>query len=211
MPKTGIEGGPQDHGADVFRSGGFEDVRAAAGAVAHVVAHQVGNDGGVAGIVFRNAGFDFAHQVGAHVGSLGIDAAAQLGEERDQRRAKAKAHQLIGNVLRILQSAEEEEEGAHAEQGEADHHHAGDGSPTQGDLQGLAQAGTGSAGGADIGADGDKHAGVAGKTGTDGADQEADDDFARQRRGKVGKLVAHKEGNGQHHGQRGDGACIGAT
>ena len=78
----------------------------------------------------------------------------------------------------------------------------------QGNLQGLAEAGTGSAGGADIGPDGDEHAGVAGETGADGADQEADDHFARQRRGKVGKLVAHKEGNGQHHGQRGDGGVL---
>ena len=203
-----IERGPQNHGADIFRCGRFEDVRAAAGAVAHVVAHQVGDDGRVARIVFGDAGLDFAHQVGAHVGRLGIDAAAELGEERDQRRAKAKADQLIRNVLRILQSAEEEEQAAHAEQREADDHQAGDGAAAQGDLQGAAEAGAGGAGGADVGADGDEHAGVAGETGADGADQKADDHFARQRRGKVGKLVAHKEGDGEHHGQRGDGGVL---
>ena len=78
----------------------------------------------------------------------------------------------------------------------------------QGNLQRLAETGTSSAGGADIGADGDEHAGVAGKTGTDGADQEADDHFSRQRCGEVGKLIAHKEGNGKHNGQGGNGRIL---
>jgi hypothetical protein len=100
-----IESGAQNHGADVFRRRGFKDVRAAAGAIAHIVAHQVRNHRGVPRIVFRDAGLHLAHQVRAHVGSLGVDATAQLGEERHQRSAKAKADQLIGNVLRVLQPA----------------------------------------------------------------------------------------------------------
>ena len=203
-----IERGAQNHGADVFRRRGFKDVRAAAGAVAHIVAHQVRDHRRVPRIVFRDAGLHLAHQVRAHVRSLGVDATAQLGKKRHQRSAKAKADQLVRNVLRILQPAKKEEEAAHAEQGEADDHHAGNRAPVQGNLQGLAEAGTGGAGGADIGANGNKHAGVAGKTGADGADQEADHHLARQRSGKVGKLVAHKEGNGQHHGQRGDGRVL---
>ena len=43
--------------------------------------HVVGNGGGVAGIVFRDARLDLAHQVGAHVGCLGVDAASHTGEE----------------------------------------------------------------------------------------------------------------------------------
>ena len=203
-----IESRAQNHGADVFRRRGLKDVRATAGAIAHVVAHQVRNHRGIARIVFRDAGLHLAHQVRAYVGSLGVDAAAQLGEERHQRSAKAKADQLIRNVLRIRQSAKKEEQAAHSEQREADDHHAGDRTPVQRDLQGLAQAGTGSTGGANIGTNGDEHAGVAGKTGADGADQEADHHLARQRSRKVRKLVAHKEGNSQHHGQRGDGRVL---
>ena len=107
MPKTGIERRAEDHGADVFGGGGLEDVRAAAGAVADVVANQVSDDGGVAGVVLGDAGFDFADQVGADVGGLGVDAAAELGKERDQRGAKAEADQLIGRGLGMLEAAEE--------------------------------------------------------------------------------------------------------
>ena len=56
---------------------GLEQVGAHAGAVADVVAHVVGDGGGVAGVVLGNAGLDLADQVGAHVGGLGEDAAAR--------------------------------------------------------------------------------------------------------------------------------------
>ena len=98
--EDGVESGAEDHGADVFGGGGLEDVGATAGAVADVVADEVGDDGGVAGIVFGDAGFDFADEVGAYVGGLGVDAAAELGEERDERGAEAEADELIGDVLR---------------------------------------------------------------------------------------------------------------
>ena len=48
----------------------------AASAVAHVVANEIRDHGGVARVVFRDAGFDLAHKVRAHIGCLGIDAAA---------------------------------------------------------------------------------------------------------------------------------------
>ena len=203
-----IEGRAQDHGADVFRGRGFEDVRATAGAVAHVVTDQVGDDGGIPRIVFRDAGLHLAHQVSADVGSLGVDAAAKLGKERHQRRAKTKPDQLVGNVLRVLQSAKEVEQAADPEQGEADDHQAGNGAAVQGNLQGAAQAGPGGAGGADVGPDGDEHARVTGEPRADRADQKADDHLAGQRGGKVRKLVAHKESDGQHHGQGGDGGVL---
>ena len=62
-----------DDGDDV----GLEQVGGHAGAVAHVVAHVVGDGGGVAGVVLGDARLDLAHQVGAHVGRLGEDAAAR--------------------------------------------------------------------------------------------------------------------------------------
>ena len=69
---------------------GLEQVGGHAGAVADVVAHVVGDDGGVAGVVLGDAGLDLAHQVGAHVGALGEDAAAEPGEDGDQRAAEAQ-------------------------------------------------------------------------------------------------------------------------
>ena len=206
--EDGEERRAQDHGADVLSGGGLEDVRAAAGAIAHVVADQVGDDGGVAWIVLGNAGLDFADQVGADVGRLGVDAAAELCEEGDQGCAEAEADQLIGGGLRMLQAAEEEEEHADAEQRERDDHQAGNGAAAQGGLESAAQAGAGSAGRADIGPDGDEHAGKAGEPGTDGADQKADDDLVGEGSGERREPVSNKEEYGKHHGNDGDGAVL---
>src|SRR3989449_10537953 len=59
--------------------------------VAHVVTDGVGDGGGVAGVVLGDAGFQLAHEVGADVGGLGVDAAAYAGEQRDGRRAHREA------------------------------------------------------------------------------------------------------------------------
>jgi hypothetical protein len=63
----------QRHGGDQRDGVGLEQVGGHAGAVAHVVAHVVGDHRRVARVVFGDAGFHLAHQVGAHVGALGED------------------------------------------------------------------------------------------------------------------------------------------
>ena len=85
----------EQHGGDQRHRVGLEQVRGHAGAVAHVVADVVGDHGRVARVVFGNAGFDLAHQVGADVGALGEDAAAQSREDGDQRAAEGQAHQRV--------------------------------------------------------------------------------------------------------------------
>ena len=87
-----VDGDAQDHGADVLGGGGLEQVGAAAGAVADVVAHEVRDHGRVAGIVLGDALLDLADEVGAHVRGLGVDAAAELGEEGHEAGAEAEAH-----------------------------------------------------------------------------------------------------------------------
>ena len=72
---------------------GLEEIGGHAGAIADVVADVVGDHGRVARIVFGDAGFDFADEVGADVGGLGEDAAAETGEDRDQRAAEREADQ----------------------------------------------------------------------------------------------------------------------
>ena len=71
----------------------FEQVGGHAGAIADVVADVVGDDGRVARIVFGNARFDFADEVGADVGGLREDAAAETREHRDERAAEREADQ----------------------------------------------------------------------------------------------------------------------
>ena len=74
---------------------GLEQVGGHAGAVADVVADVVGDHRGVAGIVLRNAGLDLADEVGADVGGLGEDAAAETREDRDQRSAEGQRDQRL--------------------------------------------------------------------------------------------------------------------
>ena len=81
----------QDHRADVLGGGRLEQVGAAAGAVADVVADEVRDDARVAGIVLGDALLDLADEVGADVGGLGVDAAAELGEQGDERGPEAEA------------------------------------------------------------------------------------------------------------------------
>ena len=87
--------GRQHHGGDHGDGVGLEQVGRHAGAVADVVADVVGDGGGVARVVLGDAGLDLADQVAADVGALGEDAAAETGEDRDQRGAEAERDQRV--------------------------------------------------------------------------------------------------------------------
>src|SRR3546814_17853816 len=56
-----------------------------AGAIADVIAHIVGDYGRVAGVVLGNARLDLADEIGADIGGLGEDAAAEAREDRNER------------------------------------------------------------------------------------------------------------------------------
>ena len=101
---------------------GLEEVGRHAGAVADVVAHVVGDGGRIAGVVLGDAGLDLADQVGAHVGRLGEDAAADPHEQGQQRAAEAEADQDRGGVFWKMSTIT-----VAAEQAEADAEQAGDG------------------------------------------------------------------------------------
>ena len=139
--RAGEEDRRQQHGGDDGHRVGLEQVGGHAGAVAHVVAHVVGDHGGVAGVVLGDAGLDLAHQVGADVGALGEDAAAEPGEDRDQRAAEAQRHHRLQHPAQLVvaaaghAAAQDEVVAGDAEQAEADHQHAGDGAGLEGDVQ----------------------------------------------------------------------------
>ena len=88
----------QHHGGHGGHRVGLEKVGRHAGAVADVVAHVVGDGGGIARIVLRDSGLDLADHVAADVGALGEDAAAQTGKDGDQRGAEAQRNQRINHV-----------------------------------------------------------------------------------------------------------------
>ena len=68
----------------------LEEVGGHAGAVTDVVTDVVGDRGRVTRVVFGDAGFDLADEVGADVGRLGEDAAADSQEQREQRAAESE-------------------------------------------------------------------------------------------------------------------------
>ncbi len=88
----------QHHGGHHGHHIGLEQIGRHAGAVADIVADIVGDGGGIAGIVLGNAGLDLANQIAADIGALGEDAAAETGEDGDQRGAEAERDQCIDHV-----------------------------------------------------------------------------------------------------------------
>ena len=87
-----VEGGDaEDDRGDEGDLVALEQVGGHAGAVADVVAHVVGDGGRVARVVLGDAGLDLADEVGADVGGLGEDAAADAQEQGQQRAAEAEA------------------------------------------------------------------------------------------------------------------------
>ena len=84
---------PEDDRGDQGHLVGLEEVGGHTGTVAHVVAHVVGDGGRVAGVILGDAGLDLADEVGADVGRLGEDAAADPQEQGEQRATEAEPDQ----------------------------------------------------------------------------------------------------------------------
>ncbi len=103
----------EHHGGDRGHHVGLEQVGGHAGAVADIVADIVGDGRRVARIVLGNASFDLANEIAADVGALGEDAAAETGEDRDQRGAETEGDQRVDDhaiVGRIACDRRQDEE-----------------------------------------------------------------------------------------------------
>ena len=147
---------------------GLEQVRGHAGAVTHVVADVVGDGGGVARVVLGDARLDLADQVGADVGRLGEDAAADAHEHGQQRAAEAEALQ---DHRRGLLEDQQRQRGA--EQAQADGDHPADATGAVGDPErGQVAAAAGGRGHPDVAAGGQRHPDEADQRGEAGAQQE---------------------------------------
>ena len=81
---------------------GAEEVRAHTGDIAHVVTDVVRDGGGVVGIVLIKAGHDLAHQVGADICGLGVDAAANTAEHGNGAAAQAIAGRAVEKDLPVV-------------------------------------------------------------------------------------------------------------
>ena len=169
-PSKKIDG--QHHRRDDRHRVGLEQVGGHAGAIADVVADVVGDGRGVARIVLGNAGLDLADEVGADVGALGEDAAAETGEDRDQRGAEAERDQRVddGRGLRrdgrAVRSDMSEVSGD-AEQRETGDEQAGDGARAKAMSRPRGERFRRRLRGAHVGAHRDVHADEAGGAGQD--------------------------------------------
>ena len=133
--KVGVERHPQNHRPDVFGRGGFKQVGPTTGAIAHVVAHQIGNHRRVARIILGNARFHLAHQISSDVSGFGVNAPTQLRKQRHKAGAKAVADNQKRNFLGgNTKGREPGKQATHAEQAHGHHEEAGHGTATQGDL-----------------------------------------------------------------------------
>ena len=155
------DGDTEDHRADVLGGRRLEEVGATAGAVADVVADEVRDDARVAGVVLGDALLDLADEVRADVGGLGVDAAAELGEQRDERGAEPEAddeERGIGDGHVTHEGVVQGEDAPHAEEGQGDDEEARDGAAAHRDLDRLDEAAPGGRRRPDVGPDGDEHA-----------------------------------------------------
>ena len=148
--------GGGDDGADV----GLVQVGAHAGHIAHVVAHVIGNGGGVAGIILRDAGFDLADQVGADVGRLGEDTATHTGEQRHRGRAHTEGQHGGGDLTggEPEDEAQQEKPDRNIEKAQTHHGKAHDRAGGKRHAQTLVQPVLTGAGRAAVGGGGDLHA-----------------------------------------------------
>ena len=119
--RHGVDRHPQDHRSDVLGGSRLEEVRATTRAVTDVVADEIGDDSGISRIVFRNSCLDLADKVGTQVRRLRVDAAAQLGEERDEGRAETKANDGERRLVRVREPAVGDEHHEYADERESHH------------------------------------------------------------------------------------------
>ena len=156
--------GAEQHHCDRGDGIGLEQVGRHAGAVADVVADVVSDHGRVARVVLGDAGLDLADEVGADVGGLREDAAAEPGEDGDERATEREADQVVDRrVRRVVEPGRQEPVVAgDAEQAEADDEQARDRPGAERDVQRRLEALAGRLGGARVRAHGHVHPDEAG-------------------------------------------------
>mmetsp|Transcript_23122 Transcript_23122/g.71494 ORF Transcript_23122/g.71494 Transcript_23122/m.71494 type:complete len:698 (+) Transcript_23122:341-2434(+) len=169
------DGGNHERGAGGL-SEGAEQIGAHASNVADVVPHVVGDGGGVARVVLGDVLLDLAHEVGANVGSLGVDAAAHAAKERDGGATQAVTGDgLEERAVVVAEIAREGQDGdPQHQQAERGQRKAHDGARAEGHKEAVAHAAASLERRPRVGEDGDLHAQVARYDRGGGAQQEGD-------------------------------------
>ena len=150
----------QEHDGDGGDRVGLEQVGRHAGAVADVVADVIGDDRRVTWIVLGDPGFDLADEVGADVGRLRKDAAAEACEDRDERASEGEPNHRRERaaLVAVIDLLHDGVVAAAREQTEADNEEAGDRAAAEGERERGRKAAARRLGGPHVRADGDDHA-----------------------------------------------------
>ena len=165
-PKGRCRGG-QGYGGNYRAHVGLEQVRAHSRYVAHIVAHVVGDDRRVPGVVLGYPGLHLADQVRPHVGGLCVYTSSHPGEQGYGGGPEAEADYVV-DVL------EDDVQHDDAQQPHADHRDAHHGPAGEGHLKGRVQTAHGGGCGPDVGPDGHAHPDKAGGGGAQGPGQVGD-------------------------------------
>ena len=177
----GEEDGAEQHGRDHGDGIGLEQVRRHAGTVADVVAHVVRDHRGIARVVFRDAGLDLTNQIGPDIGPFGKNAAAEAGEDRDQRGAERQADQALEHRAGV--QADQHQDGVidgDSEQAERHDQEPRDGASAKRHVQRAVESAPRGLGGAHVRLHRYGHADVAGRAREHGAEQEAEGNVKAQ-------------------------------
>src|SRR3546814_15374922 len=127
--KTAYEMRISDWSSDVCSSDliGFEKVSRHARTIADIVAHIIGDNGGITRIILWNPGFHLADQVSADISGLGKDTAAKTGADGAKGRTEGQRPPRVDDRA-ILQRHDRRTGAIPAEprdrtQGKPRHHH----------------------------------------------------------------------------------------
>ena len=161
------------YGADEADRIGLEDIGSHAGAVTNIVTNVVCNGCGIARVIFVEVLLDFAHEIGADIGRLGVDASPETGKDTDEAGPEGEADEGIYGLLDPMETHSDDIKATDGEQSEADHEETGHCAAAECHAQGGLAVLQSPRSSTDIGHDGDTHADVTGGERTDSAEKES--------------------------------------
>jgi len=184
----------QEHGGNRRYRVSFKQVGRHTGAVTHIVTNVVGNGCRVTRIVFGNSGFNFTHQVRAHISALGEDPAAQSRKNGDQASAKSQGHQRNHGMPDVNPGSQQDGiKTGHRRQRQTGNDHPGNGTAPERQGQPFSQAAFGRFGGTHVGYHRHPHPNVTGGKRCNRANQKADG--RRKAQGKSDDDKQYDSGN----------------
>ena len=115
------------------------------GNITHIISYIIGNGSRIPGIIFRDVRLHLTHQVGSHIGSLGIDASSHSGKESLGRSTHSEGKHRGGDgneggCLAGIYGVQNNKPDGDIEQTESYHDKSHHGTAAEGYLQSLVKS-----------------------------------------------------------------------